>query len=756
MKTNMTNQMSATNQTNLVGTRPELAGWGWATQFGLNVPWASLAFDLMYWRFILIAALGASLTACRSMKEPCPCCSHEATTNSLAAFQARAEKYHAVVTIPTFETTPEAVAGTVKKTIADGNASLDTIGHLQPAEVNFVNTLRALDDLAYQIGATANRLGLIQQTSTNPAVREAATEAIKQLSEWSVGIDYREDVYAAVKAYAATQPKLTGEDKKMLDDTLRDYRRAGLALPKDRRDLVEAQRKALSNLETDFQSNVTKATNYLKFTKAELEGVPEDFLTQKGISTGENEYTLKANVTFHYLMVEDNAKLEVTRRRMMVAQSNLARAVNIPLLQKILVLRDEIAHELGYATYADYATETRMVKNAATAINFLTDLKQGLQPKYDRELATFRQLKQQETGETNATVNSWDWRYYANQLKKTKYNVDAEQLRVYFPYQRVLDGMFAIYQRIFGLKFERVEAPYKWVDDLQLYTVSDAQTSEPLGLFYLDMFPRDGKYNHFAQFGIIEGKLLADGRYQRPVCSLVCNFPPPQPDKPSLLSHDEVETVFHEFGHAMHTILTRAKYSRFAGTSVPQDFVEAPSQMLENWAWDKTVLDSFAADYRDPSKKIPAEILAQLKEARLATEATRYRRQLSFGLMDLTLHTQIHATNADQTLPLANQVLSDVSFPVPPDTAFVGYFNHIIGYGSGYYGYAWADAIAADMATVFEKSPGGYFDKTTGMKMRTEIYQVGNSRDINESIEKFLGRPRSIEPFLKRIGVDKP
>jgi Zn-dependent oligopeptidase len=200
--------------------------------------------------------------------------------------------------------------------------------------------------------------------------------------------------------------------------------------------------------------------------------------------------------------------------------------------------------------------------------------------------------------------------------------------------------------------------------------------------------------------------------------------------------------------------LTRAKYSRFAGTSVPQDFVEAPSQMLENWPWDKKVLDSFAADYRDPKKKIPQEILSQLKAARLATEATRYRRQLSFGLMDLTLHTQIHATNADEVLPLANKVLSDISFPVPPDTAFVAYFGHIIGYGAGYYGYAWADAIAADMATVFEKSPDGFFDKKTGLKMRNEIYAVGDSRDINVSIEKFLGRPRSIEPFLKRIGAE--
>jgi Zn-dependent oligopeptidase len=214
-----------------------------------------------------------------------------------------------------------------------------------------------------------------------------------------------------------------------------------------------------------------------------------------------------------------------------------------------------------------------------------------------------------------------------------------------------------------------------------------------------------------------------------------------------------VETLFHEFGHAMHSIMTRAKYARFAGTSVPRDFVEAPSQMLENWVWDKKVLDSFAADYRDPSKKIPAEILAKLKEAKLATEGTRYRRQIAFGLMDLRLHTQIHDSNAKEALPLSNEVLSSVFLPMAPDTAFVAYFGHLMHYDAGYYGYAWADAIAADMATVFERSPNGYFDQAAGHRLRTEIYEPGDSRDVNVSIEKFLGRTRSIEPFLKKIGI---
>jgi Zn-dependent oligopeptidase len=701
----------------------------------------------MFWKNLSLIAMAATLSACHTMKKE-----SAGAADPLSAFQARAAKYHSVITIPTFETTTNEIAATTQNAIAGGNAALDRIGKITPESATFANTFVALDDLGFQVGLVSERLGLIEQTSTNAAVRDAATDALKQLAEWSVGMDYREDVYRALKNFATTRPQFGGEDRKLFVETLRDYHRAGLELPKADRDEVERMRKELTALETDFENNVTKATKSVKFTQAELAGVPDDFLAQ--IKTGPDEYTVKANVTWHYLSLMDNCKVEATRKKFLLEHDNLAREVNVPLLEKILVLRDQVAKKLGYANYADYETEVKMVKSGGHAIKFLEDLQTGLQPKFAAEMEEFRQLKIKETGDANAVINIWDWRYFSNQLKKEKYNVDAEQLRVYFPYQPVLDGMFAIYQRIFGLKFEPVTPPYKWIGDLQLYTVADAATGEPLGLFYLDMFPRDGKYNHFAQFGIVAGKLLPDGKYQRPVCALICNFPAPTKEHPSLMSHDDVETIFHEFGHAMHTILTRAKYARFSGTSVPRDFVEAPSQMLENWAWDKTVLDSFAADYRDPSKKIPAEVLAKLKEARLATEGTRYRRQLSFGLMDLALHSQISATNATNTLALANEKLGDVFLPMVPDTAFIAYFGHIIGYGAGYYGYAWADAIAADMATVFEKSPGGYFDKKAGMRLRKEIYEVGDSRDVNISIEKFLGRPRSIEPFLKRIGVE--
>ena len=604
--------------------------------------------------------------------------------------------------MPQFETTTNAIRFNLRQTIAVGNAALDRLGALKPREVTFENTVRALDDIGYQISLTDDRFGLIKETSTNAALRDAATDALKELEEWSVGIDYREDVYKAVKAYADKKPKLKGEDAKLLAETMRDYRRAGLDLPKAQRDEVERMRKELTRLTTDYESNITKAQKAVKFTKAELEGVPESFLAQ--VKTGDDEYTVMANITWHYLSVMDNAKREETRKKLLTEHDNLARAENIPLLEKILPLRDDIARKLGYKTWADYQIEVKMASNAATAIDFLEKLKTGLAAQVRRRAGRVPPDQGQGDRRHECAGPHLGLALLQQPVEEGEVQRGCRATARLFPLSAASStGCSASTRASSGSSSSASSRP---TSGLATCSSTPSPTPRPAsrsGLFYLDMFPREGKYNHFAQFRLIEGKLLASGKYQRPTVALICNFPSPTKDKPSLLSHSDVETIFHEFGHAMHSIMTRAKYGRFSGTSVPGDFVEAPSQMLENWVWDKKVLDSFAADYRDPSKKIPADILAKLKEAKLATEGTRYRRQLSFALMDLALHTQIHDSNAAEALPLSNKVLSEVFLPMVPDTAFVAYFGHLMGYDAGYYGYAWADAIAADMATVFEQ-----------------------------------------------------
>ncbi len=668
-------------------------------------------------------------------------------------FRAAAAKANAVLTIPDWEQTPEAVEAAMKNAIAKANASLDRIGAQDLSKVTFKSTVVALDDVTYEASLAANRATLVKETNTNPAMRTAAENAVKAFQDWAVGVDYREDVYKAIKAFADTHPKLSGEDEKLLKETLRDYRRAGLELPPDQRKEVEGLRKELSKVGTDFETNIVKSNAPVMFSKADLEGLPESFFASPGIKTGDDVYTVMANVTWQFNTVQENAKSEATRKQLYLIRETLAKDKNVPLLNQMLELRNKIALRLGYKSWDDYQTEVKMAKTGMNAEKYINDLVAGIQPKFDSEIAELQKLKAADTNDPNARIMVWDWRYYSNQRDKQKYDVDKEALRAYFPFQKVLDGMFNIYQSIFGLKFEKIVAPHKWIEDLQLYVVTDSATGEPLGMFYLDMFPREGKFNHFAQFVIISGKLLPNGKYQRPTVALLCNFPPASGDAPSLMTHQDVETLFHEFGHALHSIVTRAKYGRFAGTNVPGDFVEAPSQMLQNWVWDKKVLDTFAADYRDPSKKIPMEIVKKLNDAKLADAGVLYRRQFAFASLDLALHDPHPEEMPYDSVAISNPILEKVFLPIDPSTTFVSYFGHLNGYDAGYYGYAWADAIAADMATVFEKAKDGYLDKQAGMKLRREIYEPGDSRDVNESIEKFLGRKQSIEPFLKKIGI---
>src|SRR5512133_1271814 len=668
-------------------------------------------------------------------------------------FRAAAAKANAVLTIADWEKTPEAIETAMKNAIAKANTALDQIGAQDPGKVTFKSTVAALDDVTYEASLGANRASLIKETNTNPAMRTAAENAVKAFQDWAVGVDYREDVYKAIKAFADTHPKLSGEDEKLLNETLRDYRRAGLELPPDKRKEVEVLRKELTKLGTDFDTNIVKSNAPVMFSKADLDGLPESFFASPGIKTGDDVYTVMANVTWQFNTVQENVKNEATRKQLYEIRETLAKDKNVPLLNQMLALRNEIALRLGYKSWDDYQTEVKMAKSGMNAEKYINDLVTGIQPKFDSEVAELQRLKGADTNDPNAKIMVWDWRYYSNQLNKQNYAVDKEGLRAYFPLPKVLDGMFNIYQSIFGLKFEKIVAPYKWIDDLQLYLVADSATGEPLGMFYLDMFPREGKFNHFAQFDIISGKLLPNGKYQRPTVALLCNFPPASGDAPSLMTHQDVETLFHEFRHALHSIVTRAKYGRFAGTHVPGDFVEAPSQMLQNWVWDKKVLDTFAADYRDPSKKIPADIVKKLNDAKLANAGVLYRRQFAFASLDLALHDPHPEEMPYDSVAISNPILERVFLPIDPSTTFVSYFGHLNGYDAGYYGYAWADAIAADMATVFEKAKDGYLDKQAGMKLRREIYEPGDSRDVNESIEKFLGRKQSIEPFLKKIGI---
>ncbi len=673
---------------------------------------------------------------------------------SLADFQARAERSKLRLELPDYPRTTDEIRDRTTSALQAADAALLELTAQAATRATFASTFGAFEEITGRVSTWANRIGTVSESHPDKAVRDAARDAGQRIDAWGIALEYREDVYRVLQAWADTKPTLDAQQQRLVDFTLRDYRRAGLALPPAERQQVEQLRKSLSELTRQFDVNINEARAPLDFTAEELAGVPATLLNSPGVKQPDGRYRVMANITWHVSAVQDNADNPDVRRRVTVARGQLAREKNIPVLSKMVALRAEVARRLGYATWADYRTETRMSGRAAVALKFEEDLVKGLEPKFAAELETLRQLKAAHTGQADARIEAWDTAYYTNKLRKEKYAVDTEALRVFFAYEPTLRGMFAIYEKVFGLKFTQVEPPYVWAPGVQLWVAADADSGDPVGAFYLDMFPREGKYNHFAHFRQNMGRALPDGGYQLPVSVLLCNFPPPTADKPSLLSHGNATTLFHEFGHVMHNLLGRARYPSLNYAGVPKDFIEAPSQMLENWVWNKAVLDTFAADYRDPAKKIPAETIDAMIRAREATEGMSYRRQLSLGLMDLGLHTLSpgDAWTAD-VVELTNAVGARVSVPPAPDTAFVAYFGHLSGYDGGYYGYLWSKVMAIDMASVFETAPDGYLDEKIGRRLRDEVYAAGHTRDVSESVEKFLGRPRSQKAFLQYVGI---
>ncbi|MDQ6810096.1 MAG: Zn-dependent oligopeptidase [Verrucomicrobiota bacterium] len=678
-----------------------------------------------------------------------PC---RAETADFASFQERAANAGGVLTLPDWPQNADAVRTMMRQTLATATDALGEIARLKEDQVTVANTAAALDQINWQAQTAANIASVVRDTTADVPVREAADVALKEFAAWQAQLEHRGDIYMRLRELGHTRSRLSAEDRHLIDEQLRDVRRVGADRYPESAEAIAKMRTELAQLTSEFDQNIMQARAPVTFDKEELEGMAESFVNSPEIRGADGDYTVAANVMWQFNAVQDNARREETRRRMQIAHDNVAADKNVAVLNRMLALRNEIALRLDYKSWADYRTETQMAGRAKTAEKFVADLAGGLERKFAGELSELQKLKAAETGKPDAKIYVWDWRYYANRLKKHRFAVDAEELRNFFPFENVRDGMLRIYSRIFGLRFDEFIPPQKWTDRMQAFVVSDAATGEPLGVIYLDLFTHAGKTNAGGTSELIAGKQRPDGRYQRPVVAVLLNFQPPSDGKPALLAHEQVEMLFHEFGHALHATLTRAKYARFSGTNVPRDFVEAPSQMLQNWVWDKDVLDTFAADYRDPAKKIPARLIEQMRAAKYAIAAMFYRRQCAFAQMDLTLHAAHPPGQAYDCVAQSNEALERSFLPLAPEIAPIASFRGMNGYDAAYYGYAWSETLAADMATAFEKAPDRYLDVPTGMRLRHEIFEPGGSRDVNLSVERFLGRKPSLSPFLKRIG----
>lgn len=649
-------------------------------------------------------------------------------------------------TIIRFDYSADEINAECSQAISDFDKSLDRIGQLKPHEITFTNSALALDHAVAQLFYRLDPPIFLAYTSTTKLIRDTASACETKVNELFVDLYTREDVFKTLKSLSESSCDLTKAQKRLLDDHLVGFKRNGLELDPDARQVLIAKKKELVGLQDNFSKTLTEWTDSEAFSLEELDGLPDDYINRLD-QTDDGKYVVTVKYPDYFPFIE-NAKNADARKRLYLKFARRGGEQNKQRLETAIALRHEIANMLGYTTHAQYVLEQRMAKTPETVEIFLSRLRDNLEPLGQSDIETLLELKQEELNDPSITeVHAWDWRYYENMLKKKRYQIDHQKISEYFPLEVVNKGMFEIYQTLLGVTFEPADSLPTWHEDVLAYQVK--KNGKTVSYFYMDLFPRTGKYNHAAAFTLRKGYLKADGSYQKPVSSIVANFNPPAPGKPSLLTHDEVETLFHEFGHIMHQVLTTSEYYTFGGTSVKRDFVEAPSQMLENWVWNKASLGKLSGHYLDHSKPLPEELLNKLTKAKLANVGVRYLRQLFFATLDMTYHTSASVDSTNIYRGLFKDILG---IEIPEGVIPQASFGHLMGgYDASYYGYLWSEVYAQDMFTRFESE--GLLNSDTGSDYRRWILEPGGSQDPMTLISGFLGRQPNDRAFYRSLGL---
>ena len=705
-------------------------------------------------RWLLGPALGASLVAGVAVS----CATTQKTGNDEASHdRAAAEKNAAMhetkrVPVPLIEhqLTPEEILARGQAAEAKCEQALAAIVAIPDAERTFDNTVEAFEQSLMSYIDTAQRVGILKEVHTDEAVRGAAATAEENAGKYLVKVASRRELYQAMKGYLANQGKSEGLDpaqKRLLELTMRDFRRNGLELSDEDLAKLVAIRTRMTELSTQFQQNLNENASRITLAKDELAGLPEAFVARLE-KTPEGGVVVTTKYPDFYPLME-NAKSGEARRRMYVTFQSREADRNMPLLQEALKLRDEQARLLGYPNHADFVTEEQMARSSAVVKSFLASLKEKLLTKRDADYVKMTELKRGETRDPQAKIQPWDVLYYLNEIKKRDYTLDTEKIREFFPSATVIEGMFQVYEKLLAVDISKVEGAQAWAPEVTLYEIRDRPSGEFVGYFYTDLFPRKGKYGHAAAAPVTIARRVGD-HYDAPIAVMLANFNPPSADRPSLLSHDEVKTLFHEFGHIMHQTLTAARYGSQSGTSVARDFVEVPSQMLENWVFEKEVLDLMSGHFQDPSKKLPEETIRKIKEARAFDAGYRYTRQVFLATFDQTLHTSGPQVDVDAI----DQQLFDQILGMQPvkEAHFAANFGHLMGgYDAGYYGYLWAEVFADDLFTRFKQE--GVLNSELGRKYREIILARGREQEPGELLREFLGREPNNEAFLGKIGI---
>lgn len=648
-----------------------------------------------------------------------------------------------------FDYTPQEISALEERAAKELDINLNFLAAIPADRRDFTNTVRALEDAYTSYWFVPKNLSLLSYFHQDSAVREAAANLEAKGVDKKLSVFARKDVYKALKEYADTNPQLNHEDMRLLSKWLERFERAGMALSeKDAEAYAQLNTERLNKI-TRYNVNLNNYKDELVVGREELDGLGETYINRlERTKDGKYIVTLKYP---DYNPFMSSAKSEKARKALQEKFARRGGKENVKLLEDTVELRRKQAALLGFKRYPDYVLPVRMAKNYETLEAFLKNLQKEVTPLAQDEMKAYLKLQEETTGQQADEMTAWNLPYWSNQYKKKYYQVDDDKIKEYFPADKVISGMFEVFGNLFGITFTQADLPI-WHPEVVVYQIKDKKTGELISNFYLDLFPRDGKYTHAATWSFVDRFELPDGHMQTPSVVIAANFTPAGNGMPSLLEHSEVETLFHEFGHVLQMSMATSKYATLTGDNVAWDYIEAHSQLLENWAWQPQVLKKISAHYKT-GETLPDGLISSLVKSKNVGVAVAFLRQNFLGQYDLALHTA--AKRVDSTKLYAQMMHNISGIPMTKGTYPQASFGHIMSltdpYDVGYYVYAWSLVIAQDIFSRFEDE--GLFNAELGAKLRKYIYTPGTVYDENEMVEKFLGRPYNDKAFLKSLGI---
>ena len=631
-------------------------------------------------------------------------------------------------------------------TLKSVNNRIDAIKKVE--NPTFKNVFAAMDDIYNEISKASNNCFMLYWVSPDSISRVKGFSGYQLMDSISSGIYSDKEIFNKMREFneSSSYDELTGHRKNLVDDMLVKFKQSGVNLDKDKLLKFKELSKQINELSSNYSINMNSSNEILLLDEKGVAGLPENFKNTYKSDNGTYEIPI-INATRRPVM--NNANNESTRKDYYFKFYNRAADKNLDILDDLVRKRHELAELLDYRSYAEYYLVPKMAKKPETVWNFINDLVERAREKAKSDIETLKKMKENDPyNESLLSLQPWDIGYYNNQILKSKYKVDPEKIREYFPMKECLEGVFTIYQELLGLEFRKVANPSVWHEEIEMYDVYENEKLK--GRFYLDLFPRPNKESWFYGVGLTPGKAKENG-YEVPVSMLLGNFTRPTDELPALLSHSELRTLFHEFGHIINGMSYDGEFSSQSGSK--SDFGEAMSQIFENWNWDYNTLSSFAKHY-ETGEVLPKETFDNMLKARNLNSGLSAMSSLSRCIYDLNLYDKYNPQTPVDTDQIWKNIDKDFGLtPMHVDgTHIQASWIHINTHPVYYYGYLWAKVYAQDMFTEFEKN--GLTDQETGMRYRKLILANGTQRDIVEAVEEFLGRSSNNEAYIKSLGLN--